>query len=449
MTDQGMHKVVVLGAGESGVGSALLAKSKGLEVFVSDSGRIKQPYKIELMTHAIPFEEGSHTMECILDAGVVIKSPGIPDDAPIMNKIQDHGLDPISELEWGWMSCTSKVIAVTGSNGKTTTTSLIYHLLKGAGIDAQIGGNIGTSFARLVSKFNPEWWVLEVSSFQLDGIKTFRPDIAVLLNISPDHLDRYGGDLRKYTASKMRITENQESSDAFVFWAEDPAIEGALKDMKVRANTYPFSWTKTPMSAAWIEDDRMFLRTNNTTIDMTLENLALQGRHNVYNSMAAGVVSRLLEIRKESIRQSFSDFQGIMHRLERVATIRGVDFINDSKATNVNSVWYALESMNKPVIWIAGGIDKGNDYSALKELAKKKVKALVCLGADNTKLIEAFKDEIKTIIVAKSAAEAVRSAFYTAEPGETVLLSPACASFDLFESYEDRGEQFKRAVREL
>jgi UDP-N-acetylmuramoylalanine--D-glutamate ligase len=449
MPFQGLHRIVVLGAGESGLGAALLARKLGLEVFVSDGGSIKAPYKMELMFNAIPYEENGHTADCLLKGDLMVKSPGIPDTHEMVLLAVGKGIPVISELEWAWMACRSKVIAITGSNGKTTTSSLIHHILSSAGISAKLGGNIGTSFSRLLTQHQPEWWVLEVSSFQLDGIRTFRPDIAILLNITPDHLDRYSYSFDRYAASKMRITMNQRNSDALIYWGEDKGISKLLGDNPTLARRFPFGWDRQSDSAAWVEENRIYIQTPNNQFDMTLESLALQGRHNVYNSMAAGIASRLLEIRKESLRQSFSDFQGITHRLEKVASVRGVDFINDSKATNVNSVWYALESMNRPVIWIAGGIDKGNDYADLKDLVKRKVKALICLGSDNGKLIEAFAEDVDTIISTQHMAEAVRQAYRQAEPGDQVLMSPACASFDLFENYEDRGEQFKRAVREL
>lgn len=446
-------RIVILGSGESGVGSAILAKQKGFDVFVSDKNLIKEKYKSQLQAENILFEEGQHTEEKILNANEVIKSPGIPDKVELIQKLISKNISVISEIEFAARYTSAKKICITGSNGKTTTTLLTYHILKKAGFNVGLGGNVGKSFALQVAKENFDYYVLELSSFQLDGMYNFTADIAVLLNITPDHLDRYDYKFENYVASKFRITNNQSSWNYFVYCADDEAITTFMQSHKVNSTLIPFSIKKP------IDGDGAFFANNQITLNyklnqnqpliMTIEQLALQGKHNVYNSMAASLVSRVLDVRKEIIRESLSDFQNVEHRLEFVATINGIEFINDSKATNVNSTWYALESMQKPVVWICGGQDKGNDYNELTELVKANVKAIVCLGKDNKKIIAAFKDVIETIIETDNAADAVAISYKVANKGDVVLLSPACASFDLFQSYEDRGMQFKVAVRSL
>lgn len=443
------HRISILGAGESGIGAALLARKQGCGVFVSDAGTIRPEYKVELSGHGIDFEEGTHTLSRILEGDLVVKSPGIPDTIPLLSKIREARKEIISEIEWGWRNSRSRVIAVTGSNGKTTTSSLIYHMMKGAGLDAVLCGNIGKSYARMLAEGKHDYWVLEISSFQLDGIRDFKPSIAIILNITPDHLDRYGYSLEAYADSKLRITLNQDTGDSLIIPDFDPVLDKALERNHSSATLYRFGDSPDRFGGAWADDHHIHWNINQTTTHMTLESLAIQGRHNVYNSMAAGIVGRLLDIRSENIRESLSDFQNIEHRLEKVAFIHDVEFINDSKATNVNATWFALESMNRPVVWIAGGTDKGNDYSILSELVRKRVKAIVCLGVDNENLIRAFSDDVEVMASTRSASDAVRTAYRIASPGDIVLLSPACASFDLFENYEDRGRQFKLAVREL
>jgi UDP-N-acetylmuramoylalanine--D-glutamate ligase len=442
--------VVVLGGGESGVGAALLARKKGLHVFVSDNGKIKEKYRRVLKQFEIDFEENGHDLSRVLSADEVVKSPGIPDEVPMIRQIIAKGIPVISEIEFASRYTAAKKICITGSNGKTTTTLLTYHILKQAGMNVGLAGNVGKSFAWQVAENDFEVYVLEISSFQLDGMFQFRADIAMLLNITPDHLNRYGNDFQRYVDSKFRILQNQNQSDYFIYWADDPVIKRELEKRKINATAVPFS-SKTVIEGpgAWIQNGKIIFRNKHNQFDMTLEQLALQGKHNTRNSMAAGVAAHLLEIRKESIKQSLSDFQNIAHRLEFVASIHGVSFINDSKATNVNSTWYALEYMDKPTIWIVGGVDKGNDYDLLKPLVKEKVKAIVCLGLDNRRIHEAFEGVVEQIVDTESAYEAVGTAYCLAQKGDAVLLSPACASFDLFEDYEDRGNQFKKAVNEL
>ena len=450
-------KMAVLGAGESGVGASILAQKKGFEVFVSDKGKIDDKYKKVLSQFEIRFEEGHHTEKLILEADEIIKSPGIPDKAAIILKATENKIPVISEIEFAGRFAAGKKICFTGSNGKTTTTLLIYHLLKNAGLDVGLGGNIGKSFAWLVAEEAHDYWVLEISSFQLDGMFDFKADIAVLLNITPDHLDRYNNDFDKYADSKFRIIQNQTAADAFIYWMDDPVIAEGIKKFNPKARLFPFSINQNMnrQGAYLIEDKTDFLKSklcikiNNEMMDMTLQDLALRGKHNVYNSAAAAISGRLVEIRKESIKQSLATFQGVEHRLEFVAKVRGVEYINDSKATNVNSAWYALEEATRPVIWIAGGQDKGNDYTVLLPLVKAKVKAIICLGVDNEKIHKAFLPYIPLILDADSAEEAVQIAYKIAEKDEIVLLSPTCASFDLFKNYEDRGNQFKKAVFNL
>lgn len=443
------NKIVILGAGESGAGSAILALKKGFEVFVSDKGQIKENYKKILDANNIKWEEGNHNEEIILSASEIIKSPGIPENAPIILKAREKGIPVISEIEFAGRYCTGKTICVTGSNGKTTVTNLISHILKKAGMNVAMTGNVGNSFAMAVAEGPYDYYVIELSSFQLDGMYNFRADIAILMNITPDHLDRYGYKFQNYIDSKFRVTQNQNESEYLIYWDGDPIIQKELEKRQLSVTLLPFSDEKKEDMAAYLENEELIMNYPNKTSIMTLHEMALKGRHNVYNSMAAALAGKVLKIRKEVIRESLADFQGVEHRLEPVITVCGIDFINDSKATNVNSTWYAIECMEKDVVWIAGGIDKGNDYSELFEVVRKKVKAIVCLGKDNKKIIDAFSDKVSTIVETSSMEEAVRSSYYLAKKGETVLLSPACASFDLFRNYEDRGRQFKEAVRNL
>lgn len=442
-------KIVILGAGESGTGSAVLAKKQGWGVFVSDSSSIKPQYRTILEKWDIEYEQGQHTTEALLEAEEVIKSPGIPDDAEIVNKIREAGIPVISEIEFAARYSQAYSICITGSNGKTTTTRLIHQILTDAGVDAGLAGNVGKSFAFQVAEKDHTYYVIELSSFQLDGIYRFKPDIAILLNITPDHLDRYGHQLEYYVQSKFRIAQNLKAEDLFIYNGDDPIILQQLEERNIPAHKAAFSLEAGTDRTGWIEDDHMNIHYKNNTFTMSIHDLALKGKHNAYNSMAASIAARALDIRKESIRKSLTHFKGVEHRLEHVLKIHGIHFINDSKATNVNSTWYALESMPDNLIWIAGGMDKGNDYTALRELVRQKVKAIICLGVDNSKIHQAFKDLVGTIVDTGTAQEAVHTAYYLSKKGDTVLLSPACASFDLFESYEDRGNQFKKAVREL
>jgi UDP-N-acetylmuramoylalanine--D-glutamate ligase len=442
-------KLVILGGGESGVGAAILGAQKGFDVFVSDFDTIKDEYKSVLDQHGIKYEEKKHTAELVLEAGFVVKSPGIPDKAPIVVKLHEKNIPVISEIEFAGRYTTAKTICITGSNGKTTTTLLIYEILKRAGLNVGLAGNVGKSFAQQVAEENFDYYVIELSSFQLDGVFDFRADIAVLLNITPDHLDRYNYNMQNYTDSKMKITQNQHPEDWFVYSADDPVIREELAKRDIKARKVPFSIMEVLNEGGWVENDVMKLNVNNNTFEMTIYELALQGKHNLNNSMAAGISGSILNLRKEGIRECLSDFQGVEHRLERFLRVHNIEFINDSKATNINSVWYALESMNTPVVWIVGGVDKGNDYSMLYDLVKEKVKAIVCLGKDNSKIIAAFTGIVEQIVDTKSIEEAVRSAYFLSEKGDTVLLSPACASFDLFKNYEERGRKFKEAVRNL
>ncbi|HRF81510.1 MAG TPA: UDP-N-acetylmuramoyl-L-alanine--D-glutamate ligase [Flavobacteriales bacterium] len=444
-----MKKLVVLGAQESGVGAARLAQQRGLDVFVSDMGTIKPSYRDELKANGIAFEEGGHTASLVLDADEIVKSPGIPDTASLVKAAVDKGVPVISEIEFAHRYCKGRIIAITGSNGKTTTTLLTHHILKKAGLDVAVGGNVGTSFAGLVAAGDHAHYVLELSSFQLDGIREFRPDIAVLLNITPDHLDRYQYRMENYVASKFRIAMNQREEDHFIHCADDPESNSWLQQHSVKAQRMPFSIQHSVDQGAFLQDDHIHITTNRSTFSMSIIELALKGKHNVYNSMAAGIAARVLEIRKDVVRESLSDFQNVEHRLEHVAMVHGIEFINDSKATNVNSAWYALESMDKPVVWVVGGVDKGNDYGSLLPLVKQKVKAIVCLGTDNSKVHAAFAGVVPVIMDTASAEEAVITANSIAESGDVVLLSPACASFDLFENYEERGRKFKAAVKAL
>lgn len=447
----GQSRVVILGAGESGVGAAKLAQLKGFDVFVSDFGVIADHYKAILESLSIPFESEKHTEELILNAQEVIKSPGIPSTAPIIKKLHGKGIPVISEIEFAKRYTDAKTICITGSNGKSTTSLLTYHILKNAGLNVGLAGNIGQSFAAQVATENFDWYVLEISSFMLDDMFAFKADIAVLLNITPDHLDRYDYKLENYAASKMRIIQNQTENDVFIYCADDEETLKALQHIKPLAKTYPFSILKKVDPGAYLAGDQIHIHTvlNNQLTMSILTDLALQGKHNIYNSMASGIVAKRLELRNESIRESMGNFKNIEHRLEHVAKISGIDFINDSKATNVNSTWYALESMTTDVVLIMGGVDKGNDYNMLKDLIQNKVKAIVCLGKDNKRIHDAFEDDVEVIVNTFSADEAAQIAYHLAKRGDTVLLSPACASFDLFKNYEDRGNQFKAAVKEL
>jgi len=437
--------IVVLGAGESGVGAALLAKQKGYEVFVSDFGMVKEQYQKELKENGFEWEQGQHSEEKILSAEMLIKSPGIP-ETKLIAKAKAKGIEVLSEIEFASRFSEGKIVAITGSNGKTTTSSLIDHLLKSAGFNVGLAGNIGASFARCLANSDRDYWVLELSSFQLDDIHQFKPYIAILLNLSPDHLDRYDGKMENYVAAKMRITENQTQEDYFIYWDDDEWIKKNLD--KVKANKLPLG-QKTVTEGAYLENKQINININREQLTMTIHELALQGKHNCYNSMAGGIAAKLLGITNDIVRDCLADFEKIEHRLEPVLKVYGVDYINDSKATNVNAAWYALDSMNKPVVWICGGVDKGNDYEELLPLVKDKVKAIVCLGTDNSKLISTFGGVVELIQSTVSMEDAVKAAYRFAEKGDVVLLSPACASFDLFANYEDRGRQFKKQIRLL
>ncbi len=447
-----IKNIVVLGGGESGVGSAILASSKGYRVFLSEKGILKEKYKEMLRQNNIKFEEGKHDEETILSADEVIKSPGIPDNNELILKIKSKKIPVISEIEFAGKYTQAKKICITGSNGKTTTTLLTYHILKKAGYNVGLAGNVGKSFAYQVATQNFDYYVLELSSFQLDGMYTFKADIAILLNITPDHLDRYEYKFENYVASKFRIAQNLSKDDYFIYCADDETISNYMKSWSTPAQKIPFSIYKTfSGDGAFLNGNQLTLnyKPNQNPLIMTIEQLALQGKHNVYNSMAASIAARIVEVRKDIIRESLQDFQGVEHRLEFVASVNGIEFINDSKATNVNSAWYALESMQKPVVWVCGGQDKGNDYNELLDIVKAKVKAIVCLGKNNKKIISAFKDVVDIIVETDNAPDAVAASYKLAKKGDVVLLSPACASFDLFENYEDRGMKFKAAVRSL
>lgn len=448
-----MKKIVILGAGESGNGAALLAIKEGFDVFVSDKGLIKAQYKQELEAAGIAFEEGGHSEKRIGAADLVVKSPGIPEQAPLIGKLRSAGKEIISEIEFAYRyKGESKIIAITGSNGKSTTTSLLYHVLEQAGQDVAMVGNIGLSFAKQVAIRPTAWYVIEVSSFQLDDINSFRPDIALILNITPDHLDRYGYKFENYVAAKFRIAAYQQRNDRLIVNIDDKTIEEYLSQhsLKPKIITVTMSDQQLPQDeGAFMKDDELHINYNGDDMKLSIHDLALKGKHNQFNSMAAGISARAAGIRKEMIRESFSSFEGLAHRLEFVATVRGVDFINDSKGTNLNSVWFALESMHQPVVLILGGQDKGNDYEEIMDLVQEKVRAIVCMGVDNAPIHAAFSSVIKHIVDTKSAKDAVNAAYALAEKGDVVLLSPGCASFDLFKNYEDRGNQFKEAVRIL
>ena len=443
-----MSKIVVLGAAESGAGAAVLAKKEGFDVFVSDMGTIKDCYKKQLDSHHIPWEEGHHTEQLILDADEVVKSPGIPDEAPIVRKLADKGVHIISEIEFAGRYTHSKMICITGSNGKTTTTSLIYHIFKNAGYDVGLAGNIGRSLAMQVAEDPHEYYVIELSSFQLDNMYDFRANIAVLLNITPDHLDRYHYNMQEYVDSKMRIVQNQTADDAFIYWNDDPVIRRELEKYNIASMKLPFSELKGRDSIAYIEEGQYKIEVP-TPFNMEQEALSLTGKHNVYNSLAAGLAANVSGIKSEVIRKCLGDFPGVEHRLEKVCTVGGVTYINDSKATNVDACWYALESMRQPTILIIGGKDKGNDYGPIKQLVKEKCAAIVYLGADNSKLHDNFDGMGIPVRDTHSMRECMDACYELAEPGMTVLLSPCCASFDLFKNMEDRGEQFKQMARSL
>ena len=443
-------RLVILGGGESGIGAALLGKKVGYTVFLSDSGMLKPNYKNELITNSIEFEEGGNTEDKILNADLVVKSPGIPDKNVLVKHIKAAGIELISEIELAYRYIgNGKIIAITGSNGKSTTTSLIYHICKKAGLDCALVGNIGYSIAKQVAENPVEWYVAEISSFQLDDIKYFRPDVAILLNITEDHLDRYDYKFENYINSKFRVIENQRENDCFICCEDDEVIMNKLRLLTTHIHPLFFSMKQEIKKGAFIKGDQMMLRIQEERVSMSINDFALKGNHNNYNTMAACIATSVIGIRKEKIREAVQDFKGLEHRMEHVANVRGVEFINDSKATNMNSTWYALESMTKPCVLILGGTDKGNDYSLIEELVKQKVKAIVCLGVDNKKIVAAFKGRVPKIIETKTANDAVQGAFELSAKGDVVLLSPACASFDLFKNYEDRGDQFKNAVKEL
>ncbi|WP_337968646.1 UDP-N-acetylmuramoyl-L-alanine--D-glutamate ligase [uncultured Flavobacterium sp.] len=442
-------RLVVLGGGESGVGTAILGKKKGYDVFVSDFGKIKESYKEVLIINKIAWEEEQHTEDLILNADVVMKSPGIPEKSPIVQKLIAAGIKVISEIEFAKPFTEALTIGITGSNGKTTTTMLTHHLLKSAGLNVGLGGNIGKSFAWQVAENKFDAYVLELSSFQLDGIIDYRPDIAIITNISPDHLDRYEYKYQKYIDSKFRITMNQTESDYLIYDADDEAITEWLKNNTTKAKLIPFSLSKTFDEGASINNNKMEIKINQEEFTMETEHIALEGKHNMKNAMAASSVAKLMQIRNATIRESLSNFQGVEHRLEKVLKIQNVQYINDSKATNVNATFFALDSMNVPTVWIVGGVDKGNDYNELMSLVREKVKAIICLGLDNRKIIEAFGNVVDIMVEVNNMNDAVKTAQRLTEKGDTVLLSPACASFDLFENYEDRGKQFKQAVHNL
>jgi UDP-N-acetylmuramoylalanine--D-glutamate ligase len=448
VSNAAQHRIVILGAAESGVGSAILAQAKGFDVFVSDKGIIAEQYKAKLTAHNIAFEEGKHSTELILNASEVIKSPGIPDKAPLIKELHSKGIPVISEIEFAARYTNATLVAITGTNGKSTTTMLTYETLRKAGLNVGLGGNIGKSFAEQVATENFDYYVLELSSFQLDGMFKTRVHIAVLLNITPDHLDRYEYNVDNYAASKFRVVQNQTAEDYFIFCADDELTQQYIQRANIAAKQLGFSITEKA-SGAYIENNNLIINHPTTETIMPLSELNLKGKHNVYNSMAAGIAARVLDIRKEVVRESFMDFQSIEHRMEFVAKVHGIEYINDSKATNINSTWYALESMVTPTILILGGVDKGNDYTMIKDLVREKVTGIVCLGVDNQKILDAFADLNIPMEEATSATAAVKAAYRMAKKGETVLLSPACASFDLFANYEDRGRQFKMAVREL
>ena len=441
-------RLIVLGAGESGVGTAILGKKQGWDVFVSDLGTIADEYKSELIKYEIRWEEGKHTEKEIFNADLVVKSPGIPDKVKTIQYYHSNNIPVISEIEFAGYYNKAKTVCITGSNGKTTTTMLTYHTFKKAGLNVGLAGNVGKSFAKQVAEENFDWYILELSSFQLDGMFTFKADISILLNISPDHLDRYEYKMENYVQSKFRILQNQSENEYFIYNADDELVVNELEKRSLAVNLLPFSLKIVLEKGAYLKENQLIINIKDPLV-MSIHDLALKGKHNAQNSLASGIASRLVEIRKEVVRDSFSDFVNVEHRLEFVAKVHGITFINDSKATNVNSTWFALESMDAPTVWIVGGVDKGNDYSELLDLVKEKVKSIICLGTENQKIIDTFTGVVDTIVEAGSAMEAVSLGYRLAKKDETVLLSPACASFDLFENYEDRGDQFKACVRAL
>ncbi len=444
------ERIVILGAGESGTGAAILARQKGYDVFVSDAGKIKPFYRDLLDEHHVIYESGGHSERLIINATEVIKSPGIPESAPIIKLLRKKGIRIISEIEFAGRYTNAKKVCVTGSNGKTTTTSLIHHMMRKAGLNVGIAGNVGRSFAFQVASEGYDYYVLELSSFQLDGMFEFKADIAIMLNITPDHLDRYDYNFQNYVDSKFRVSQNLTEDEYFVFCSDDEITIKELEKIVSKAEQLPFAYNKKENDVAWVEDEeQMHIEFDDVDFSMSVEELSLKGRHNTYNSMAAGIAGNVLKIRNEVIREALMDFQGVEHRLETVMKVHGINFINDSKATNVNSTWYALESVKGNAVWIVGGVDKGNEYSELFNLVENKVKAIVCLGKDNSRVIQAFSGKVESIVESNNMEEAVKAAYYLARDGETVLLSPACASFDLFESFEDRGRQFKTAVNGL
>ncbi|MBC7904473.1 MAG: UDP-N-acetylmuramoyl-L-alanine--D-glutamate ligase [Gemmatimonadaceae bacterium] len=443
-------RMVILGGGESGVGAAILAMQKGYDVFLSDAGSLKPVHKEELKSYSVSFEENGHTEEKVLNANEIVKSPGIPEKNELIKKIRAKGIEIISEIELAFRyKGDSKVIGITGSNGKTTTTALTYHICRHGGLDCALVGNIGYSFARQVAVNPKPLYVTEISSFQLDDIKTFRPDIAILTNITEDHLDRYDYNFENYIASKFRIAMNQTKDDFFIYCSDDPVTTKYFDYYSIHSNPLPFTMQQQPNQGGFIKNGQMTIETGNERMTMSIYDFTLKGKHNQYNTMAAGIAASTIGLRKEKIREAIQSFEALEHRMEVVSSVRGVEFINDSKATNVNSTWYALESMTKPTILILGGVDKGNDYSLILDLVKEKVKAIVCMGLDNRKIHEAFGKDVELIVNTESAKEAVHAAFHFSAKGDAVLLSPACASFDLFKNYEDRGKQFKEAVKDL
>lgn len=444
-----MKRLVILGGGESGVGTAILGKQKGWEVFLSDKGSLKPHYRETLNKEGIQWEEGTHTEEKILSADVIMKSPGIPDKAPIIKKAHEKGIAVISEIEFASQYTDSLIVGITGSNGKTTTTLLTYHIFKEAGLQVGLGGNIGYSFAELVATENPPYYILEISSFQLDGIEHFAPHIAVLLNITPDHLDRYDYKFENYINSKFRIAMNQTENDYLIYDADDEVITQWLSTHTIKSKLIPFSIEKELPQGAFLKDNKIYIMLENQTTEIDVEEISLRGKHNIKNTMAASVAARLVNIRNNSLRESLKGFKGAPHRLEEVKVVEGVTYVNDSKATNVNSVFYALDTIKTPIVWIVGGQDKGNDYNSLLPYVHEKVRAIVCLGVDNTPIIQSFYNTIGTLVETRSMDEAVKLAQGFAQEGDTVLLSPACASFDLFKNYEERGDLFKAAVQKL
>ena len=444
-----MKRLVVLGGGESGVGTAILGKKEGFEVFVSDKGIIKEEYRKVLEHFEIDWEEQQHSEDKILNADLVMKSPGIPDKVPLVAKLKEVGVPIISEIEFASRYAKATIIGITGSNGKTTTTMLTNHILKEGGLNVGMAGNIGDSYAKMVAEKYFDYYVLEISSFQLDGIVDFKPHIAILTNITPDHLDRYEYKFENYIASKFRIAKNQTKEDYLIYDADDEVIVQWLQKNPVQSKLLPFSISKKLDEGAYLENDKIIIKTHNNTIEMSTDALALEGKHNVKNTMAATTAAKLISIRKETIRRSIENFQGAEHRLEKVLKIHHVQYINDSKATNVNATYYALDSMKTPTVWIVGGVDKGNDYKELMPLVREKVKAIICLGTDNSKIKDAFGNVVDLVVETFAMDEAVKVAYKIAERGDTVLLSPACASFDLFKNYEDRGNQFKEAIKKL